>query len=88
MRDYYNFWWGITSGGPYPGYPHNTAIVELNAATGEVYIEDTGETVLVSSGHAMNLKVTNHPNTQNLKVILIEEDTNCYSHLKNVIKRR
>jgi len=64
-----------------------TAIVELDAATGEVYIEDTRETVLGSAGHALELKAkTQH--TENLKVICIETHEGCYSHLKNVIRRR
>lgn len=88
IRDYYFFWWGITSGGPKANFSYNTAIVELNAATGEVYIEETNETVLGSSGHAMDLKVTRSPDTRNLTVVLIEENANCYSHLKNVIPRR
>lgn len=66
--------------------------MELYAATGEDYIKETGETVLGSSGHALELKV-NHlgdseVNTDNLKVILIEEDQNCYNLLKKVIERR
>jgi len=32
---YYPFWWGITSGGPGKNYEYPTAIVELDAATGE-----------------------------------------------------
>ena len=65
IRTYYPFWWRITSGGPRVGYQYNTAIVELNAATGEVYIEDTKETLLGSAGHALNLKI-NHFNDQKL----------------------
>ena len=84
---YYPFWWGITSGGPGKEHRYNTAIVELNAATGEVYIKDTQETVLGSAGHALELKA-NSPHTVNLKVLLIEEDPDCYAHLKNVIRRR
>ena len=49
IRTYYPFWWKITSGGKRIGYQWNTAIVELNAATGEVYIKETGETLLGSS---------------------------------------
>ncbi len=87
VGEYYPFWWGITSGGPSRNHRYPTAIVELNAATGEVYIKDTQETVLGSAGHALKLKVkTSH--TQNLKVVLIEEDPNCFAHLKNVIKRK
>jgi three-Cys-motif partner protein len=85
---YYPFWWKITSGGPRTYYRFPTAIIELNAATGEVFIEDTEETVLGSSGHALDLKMSEAPNTQNLRIILIEEHPECYMHLKRVIRRR
>jgi three-Cys-motif partner protein len=87
LRKYYPFWWGITSGGPSRNHGFQTAIVELNAATGEVCIEDTKETVLGSAGHALELKV-NSSQTENLKVVLVEEDDECYDHLKKVIVRR
>jgi len=85
---YYPFWWSITSGGGSRYHQFPTAIVELNAATGEVYIEDTGETVLGSAGHAINLKVREQPYSRNLKVVLIEEHPGCYDHLKTVIRLR
>jgi three-Cys-motif partner protein len=88
IGNYYSFWWGITSGGPSANYQYPTAIVELNAATGEDYIEDTHETVLGSSGHALELKAKESPKTTNLKIVLIEDDPTCYSHLKNVMRRR
>lgn len=84
---YYPFWWGITSGGKNRSYQNRTAIVELNAATGEVYIKDIKQTVLGSAGHALELKV-NDPNAKNLQVVLVEEENTCYAHLKNVIRRR
>jgi len=87
IGQYYPFWWKITSGGPRANHNYDTAIVELDAATGEVYIEDTSEMVLGSSGHAMDLRCTN-PDTKNLKVILVEQNAECYAHLKNVIRRR
>jgi len=87
ISEYYPFWWNITSGGPRANYEYSTAIVELEAATGEVYIKDTKETILGSSGHALNLKCSN-PNTRYLKVILVEKDADCYTHLKKVIRRR
>lgn len=87
IGQYYPFWWGITSGGQNADYGYATAIVEMDAATGEVYIEDTAETVLGSSGHALELKCGN-PNTRHLKVVLVEKDPDCFSHLKRVIKRR
>lgn len=84
---YYPFWWSITSGGPSRNYRYSTAIVELDAGTGEVYIEDTQETVLGSAGHAIELKA-NTSHAENLKVVLIEKNPECYAHLKNVIRRR
>ena len=84
---YYPFWWNITSGGQRANHDWPTAIVELDAATGEVYIEDIKETILGSSGHALDLKCSN-PNTRKLKVILVERDAHCYSHLKNVVSKR
>jgi three-Cys-motif partner protein len=87
IGQYYPLWWNITSGGKASGYDWPTAIIELDAATGEVYIEDTGETILGSSGHALDLKCSN-PNTSRLQVILVEKDPDCYAHLKSVIRRR
>ena len=84
---YYPLWWGITSGGPRVNHRWPTAIAELDAATGEVFIEDTGETVPGSSGHALALKL-GRPDTGRLKVVLVEKDPACYGHLKNVINRR
>lgn len=84
---YYPFWWNITSGGERANHDWPTAIVELDAATGEVYIKDTKETILGSSGHALELKCSN-PNTRKLKLIFVEKDAECYRYLKKVISRR
>lgn len=92
IRTYYPFWWKITSGGKRANYQWNTAIVELNAATGEVYIKDTGETMLGSAGHALDLKINHFGDdelyTDNLKLVLVEENDDCCNHLKRVIRRR
>lgn len=92
IRTYYPFWWKITSGGKRNNYQWKTAIVELNAATGEVYIENTKETLFGSAGHALDLKINHFRdeelNTENLKIVLVEEDHDCYTHLKNVIQKR
>jgi three-Cys-motif partner protein len=89
---YYPFWWKITSGGRSAAYKRPTAIVELNAATGEVYIKETNQVVLGSAGHALSLKVKHlHDDefdTSNLKVVVVEDNQDCYAHLKNVIRRR
>ncbi len=85
LGKYYPFWWGIASGGK--SHNLNTAIIDLDAATGEVCIEDTGQTVLGSAGHALSLKLDNS-GTENLRIILVEKDAECYSHLKGVLGRR
>ena len=88
IASYYPFWWSITSGGPNKKHSYKTAIVELHAGTGEVYIKDLKQVVLGSSGHALELKAFKAPMTHNLKVVLVEENSECCLHLKNVVKRR
>jgi len=87
IGQYYRFWWQITSGGPRGGYRIPTAIIELNAATGEIYIEEKDSVILGSAGHALQLK-EELDNPNNLKIVLIETDSDCYYHLKNVIRTR
>ncbi len=84
--DYYQFWWNITSGGPSAEYRNPTAIVDLYAATGEIHIPETSETIFGSAGHALQLKFE-FDQKNSLKVILIEEERECYKHLKNVIQK-
>ena len=88
LRDYYYLWWNITSGGPVRRHIFPTSIVEMHAATGEVYIEDTQETLLGSAGHALQFKHKNRRIARNLKIICIEENDECYDNLKSVIQRR
>lgn len=88
IGEYYPFWWGITSGGPRRGNEYPTAIVELNAATGEAYIKETNEIILGSSGHALELKFSNTLNTRELKIVMVEEHPECYHHLRKVIQRK
>lgn len=87
IGEYYPFWWNITSGGQRANHKWATAIIELDAATGEMYIKDTEEMILGSAGHALDLKCSGG-NKRNLKIVLVEKDVNCYSHLKKVISRR
>ena len=87
IGEYYPFWWNITSGGDRANHNWATAIVELDAATGEMYIKDTKETILGSAGHALSLKCEN-AYTRKLRVVLVEKDSACYSRLKNVVRRR
>jgi len=87
LGEYYNAWWGITSGGESKQNRLATSIIELNAGSSEDYIEETGETIPGSSGHALELKL-NREATSKLKVILVEEDNECFDHLKSVIGRK
>jgi three-Cys-motif partner protein len=86
LNRYYQFWWNITSGGEKANHKYPTAIIELNAGTGEIFIEETSEVIFGSAGHALQLKfeLDRH---NSLKIILVEEDPSCYYHLKKVIKR-
>ena len=79
---YYQFWWNITSGGQGANYAYPIAIIELNAGTGEVYIKELKETVLGSAGHALDLKASKAPLTDNLKIVLVEENLECCLHLR------
>ena len=87
LKKYYPFWWKITSGGQSINNRIPTTIIEMNAATSEIKIKETGEVILGSAGHALKLKM-NESNAWNLKVILIEENDDCFTRLKNVIARR
>ena len=88
LEQYYPFWWKIVSGGKSKNYPYQTTIIELDAATGEIYIEETGETLLGSAGHALSLKCNDLDRTRNLRIVLIEQNDECFNCLKNVIHRR
>ena len=87
IGQYYEFWWKITSGGYKRDFQNQTAIVELNAGSGEVFIKELNQTILGSAGHSLELKkrLDKH---NSLKLVLIEEDAKCYEHLIKVITRR
>ena len=87
VGNYYRIWWKITSGGSTLGHPQQTAIIEMNSATGEIYIEDNNQKILGSAGHALKLK-GDDPNSSKLNVILVEEHDECFSKLQNVINER
>jgi three-Cys-motif partner protein len=87
IGQYYEFWWKITSGGDKSGHSFPTAIVELNAGSGEVFIKELDQTLLGSAGHSIELK-KRLDEKNSLKLVLIEEDGPCYNHLTKVISRR
>jgi three-Cys-motif partner protein len=84
LGEYFPFWWRITSGGEKKDYQLPTAIIDLHAATGRVHIEDTGETLLGSAGHALHLKLDT-PKANRLRIFLREEDPECFSLLRKFI---
>src|SRR5207245_7721143 len=43
LGNYYEFWWRITSGGESKRNEFPTAIVDMNAGSGELYIKELGE---------------------------------------------
>ena len=88
LGKYYDFWWQITSGGEAKEYSLPTAIVDLNAGSAELYIEETGKTILGSAGHALQLKFDQGYSADALKIVLVEEDPECFARLQNVIHRR
>jgi three-Cys-motif partner protein len=88
LSGYYPLWWRITSGGDYWKYGRPTAIIEMNAGTALDYIEETKKTILGSSGHAMEVKANNEHPTSKLRIVLVEQSDECFSHLKNVISKR
>lgn len=89
IHEYYDLWWRITSGGPRNYFKFPTAIIEMNAGTGEIYIEDTKETIPGSAGSALDLKFNNrHSDNPNITLILVEENSECVDHLKNVLRRK
>jgi len=79
----------LTSGGKRANYSWETSIVEINAATGEIYIPERNYTILGSAGTALQLKFYNEEvKNPNLNLILVENDDDCVYHLKNVIERK
>ncbi len=89
IHQYYDLWWQITSGGLRQNFRYPTAIIEMNAGTGEIYIEETKEIVKGSAGSALDLKFNNrHIENPNITLILVEENNDCVDHLKNVLRRR
>src|SRR2546425_12856726 len=87
LGKYYEFWWKITSGGAAKEYTLSTAIVDMNAGSGELYIEETGKTILGSAGHALQLKFHPEYSTSALKVVLVEDSQECFSRLQKVLQR-
>lgn len=88
LGGYYPLWWSITSGGPNGKFRLPTSIIEMNAGTCLDHIEGSEDVILGSAGHAMELKIKDTRDTSNLKVVLVEQDDECFEHLTKVVKKR
>jgi len=77
----------IVSGGRSKGHRLSSALVDLNAGTGEVYLKKEGETILGSAGHALKLKLEGS-DSASLRIVLVEESKDCFSRLRDVIRMR
>lgn len=88
LGGYYTFWWNIVSGGPRKEYSLPSTIVDMSAGSGELYVEETGRTILGSAGHALELKSRPPVPTDALRIVLVEQNDECYARLKKVIRRR
>ncbi len=78
LGNYYYFWHKVQSGGEARSYRYSTSIVDLNAGTGLIYIDDEDEIIRGSAGHALDLKyATPDIGTNNLRLYLIENDLQC-----------
>ena len=85
IERYYRFWLSVTTRGR-GRFAENVHIIEMNAGTGQVKIEETGEIILGSAGHALELKYgpKRHLN-EKLRIVLVESHKDCRLSLQNVI---
>ncbi|MHA2142632.1 MAG: three-Cys-motif partner protein TcmP [Candidatus Thorarchaeota archaeon] len=85
IDEYYGFWLDVVTSPTFG----EVNIVEMDAGTGELYIEDINRTILGSAGRALALKYGTSSKIHNkLNVILIEQDKRCRTHMDNVLARR
>ncbi|MGM0687520.1 MAG: three-Cys-motif partner protein TcmP [Promethearchaeati archaeon] len=86
---YYELWLDITTGGKRRNYGRPVSIVDMNAGTGELSIQDANEIILGSAGHVLDLRYGISPRKyENLSIILLETHKGCRERLSNVISRR
>ncbi|MFQ5833946.1 MAG: hypothetical protein ACE5H4_14665 [Candidatus Thorarchaeota archaeon] len=79
---YYRFWHSVQSGGKRGSYRYPTSIIDLNAGTGLLYINEEREIIYGSAGHALELKYKSIDiGTKNLSVFLVEEHDKCREYL-------
>jgi len=98
VANYYRFWLNVVHpkgeirGGKRPPWveqERNVFIVDMNAGSGELYIEDADETILGSAGHALDLAYGSGTRQYDrLHLILVESDQACRERLLRVAERR
>ncbi|MHA1170317.1 MAG: hypothetical protein ACTSRU_21020, partial [Candidatus Hodarchaeales archaeon] len=88
VESYYSFWLSVTTRGKGYFAEKPAYIVDLNAGTGLVEIEETGEIVYGSAGHALDRKYgPKRELNKKLRIILVESMQDCRDALFNNIKK-
>ena len=87
VGSYLRFWQSVTSGGGRRAFNISTLMIDMNAGTGLLRIEDADETVFGSAGHILNLGYKGDVwKNRNLHIALIESDQDCRKNLLENIK--
>ncbi len=88
IERYYRFWLSVTTRGK-GRFADYVYIIEMNAGTGQIKIEETGKIILGSAGHVLDLKYgPNRHLNKKLRVVLVEPHKDCRQSLQNVILNR
>jgi len=88
VESYYSFWLSVTTRGKGYFAEKPAYIVDLNAGTGLVEIEETGEIVYGSAGHALDRKYgPKRELNKKLRIILVESMQDCRDALFDNIKK-
>lgn len=89
VERYYSFWLSVTTRGKGRFGRRGVYIVEMNAGTGLVKVDETAERILGSAGHALNLKYGPKKDwNKKLRVILVEPLPECRTALRSNILER
>jgi three-Cys-motif partner protein len=78
VESYYGFWLSVTTRGKGRLATKPVYIVDMNAATGLVKVEETGEIINGSAGHALERKYgTKRGLNSQLRIIFVESESDC-----------
>jgi len=90
IAEYYSFWQRVTSGGSPRRHMNPTFIIDMNAGSGLLRVEEDPQIVIYgSAGHALELKFDSGKTiSANLTIMLVEEDTGIRDGLMEVIRTK